>query len=79
MCGVAEAAMAGSGGFDVLLIPGGIGTWKETANPQFLAELKRLAEASRIVATVCTGSLLLARRDCSTDARRHRISEYFGL
>ena len=60
-CGIAEATMAGSGGFDVLLIPGGIGTRKEIANPQFLAELKRLAEASRIVATVCTGSLLLAR------------------
>ena len=60
-CGEAEATMANSGGFDVLLIPGGIGTRKEMANPEFLAELKRLAEASRIVATVCTGSLLLAR------------------
>jgi transcriptional regulator GlxA family with amidase domain len=59
-CGMAEATMAGSGGFDVLLIPGGIGTRKEIANTQFLAELKRLAEASQIVATVCTGSLLLA-------------------
>ena len=60
-CGVAQATMADSGGFDVLLIPGGIGTRKEMANPEFLAELKRLAEASRIVATVCTGSFLLAR------------------
>jgi transcriptional regulator GlxA family with amidase domain len=60
-CGMAEATMAGSGGFDVLLIPGGIGTRKEMANPQFLAELRRLAETSRIVATVCTGSFLLAR------------------
>jgi transcriptional regulator GlxA family with amidase domain len=60
-CGMADATMAGSGGFDVLLIPGGIGTRKEMANPQFLAELKRLAEASRMVATVCTGSFLLAR------------------
>jgi transcriptional regulator GlxA family with amidase domain len=59
--GMADATMAGSGGFDVLLIPGGIGTQKEMANPQFLAELKRLAEASQIVATVCTGSFLLAR------------------
>src|SRR5438445_6975443 len=59
--GVAEAAMAGSRGFDVLLIPGGIGTRNEMANPQFIAGLKRLAEASRIVTTVCTGSLLLAR------------------
>jgi len=60
-CGMAEATLAGSGGFDVLLIPGGIGTRKEIANAAFLTELKRLAEASRVVATVCTGSLLLAR------------------
>jgi transcriptional regulator GlxA family with amidase domain len=59
-CGMAEATMAGAGGFDVLLIPGGIGTRKEMVNSQFLAELKRLAEASRMVATVCTGSLLLS-------------------
>jgi putative intracellular protease/amidase len=60
-CSMAEATMAGSGGFDVLLIPGGIGTRKEIANPPFLAELKRLSEASRLVATVCTGSFLLAK------------------
>jgi len=68
-CGVAEAAMAGSSGFDVLLIPGGIGTRKEMANAPFLAELKRLAEASRAVATVCTGSFLLASR-CGLMRRR---------
>ena len=60
-CGMADATMASAGGFDVLLIPGGIGIRKEMANAQFLGELKRLAEASRMVATVCTGSLLLAR------------------
>ena len=41
-CGMAEATIAGSGGFDVLLIPGGIGTRKEMANSQFLADLRRL-------------------------------------
>ena len=59
--GLADATMADSNGFDVLLIPGGIGTRKQITNPQFLAEMKRLAEASRLVATVCTGSFLLAR------------------
>jgi transcriptional regulator GlxA family with amidase domain len=58
---VAEATVAGAGGFDVLLIPGGIGTRREMNNPKFLAELTRLAESSRIVATVCTGSFLLAK------------------
>ena len=59
--GVAEVTLADSGGFDILLIPGGIGTRREMTSVPFLAELKRLAEASRIVATVCTGSLLLAK------------------
>jgi putative intracellular protease/amidase len=59
--GMSEATMAGSNGFDVLLIPGGIGTRTQISNPPFMAELKRLAEASRIVSTVCTGSLLLAK------------------
>lgn len=60
-CGVADMTMADASGFDVLLVPGGIGTRKQMANPAFLAELKRQAEASRLVATVCTGSFLLAR------------------
>lgn len=59
--GMAEATIADSGGFDVLLIPGGIGTRTQMTNAPFLADLKRLAKTSRIVATVCTGSLLLAR------------------
>jgi len=59
--GMADATLADSSGFDVLLVPGGIGTRKQIANAPFLTELKRLAEASRIVATVCTGSFLLAR------------------
>ena len=59
--GLAEATLAGAGGFDVLLVPGGIGTRSQINNAPFIAELKRLAEASRLVATVCTGSLLLAK------------------
>jgi transcriptional regulator GlxA family with amidase domain len=59
--GMAETTMANASEFDVLLIPGGIGTRQQMTNMEFVAELKRLAEASRIVATVCTGSFLLAR------------------
>jgi hypothetical protein len=32
-CGMAEATMAGSGGFDVLLIPGGIGNSERNGQP----------------------------------------------
>jgi len=59
--GMADATLKDANGFDILLIPGGIGTRTQMTNAPFLAELKRLAEASRIVATVCTGSFLLAR------------------
>ena len=60
-CGVADTTLADARGFDVLLIPGGIGTRKQMVNAPFIAELTRLAEASTIVATVCTGTLLLAK------------------
>ena len=56
----ADAAMDDCGGFDILLIPGGMGTRLLLRDAAFLARLKRLAETSKIVATVCTGSLLFA-------------------
>ncbi|HNX04131.1 MAG TPA: DJ-1/PfpI family protein [Opitutales bacterium] len=58
--GMADAAMDDCGGFDILLVPGGIGTRLLMRDAGFLARLRRLAEASTIVATVCTGSMLLA-------------------
>ena len=58
---VAEAALADAGALDVLLVPGGMGTRREVSNQPFLDELRRQAEAARFVASVCTGSALLAR------------------
>jgi transcriptional regulator GlxA family with amidase domain len=58
--GHADAAMEESGGFDVLLVPGGIGTRKLRKKESFVRALKRVAEASELVTTVCTGSYLLA-------------------
>jgi len=58
---VAEAALADARGLDVLLVPGGMGTRREVANAPFLDELRRQAGSARLVASVCTGSALLAR------------------
>lgn len=77
--GMADATMTEPNGFDVLLIPGGIGTRKQITNPQFLAELKRLAEASGIVATVCTGSLLLARTGLLDGSKATTNKRVFNL
>ncbi|MCP4181003.1 MAG: DJ-1/PfpI family protein [bacterium] len=46
---------------DILLIPGGLGTRKEVNNKNLLHYIKQYAQNSSYVATVCTGSALLAK------------------
>lgn len=45
---------------DLLLVPGGAGTRPLSQDQDFLAWLRRVGEASGLVASVCTGSALLA-------------------
>lgn len=58
---LADTALAEAGSLDVLLVPGGSGTRREASNAAFLAELKRHSDRARRVASVCTGSALLAK------------------
>ncbi len=46
---------------DILLIPGGIGTRALVKDPGFLEALRLVAAEAKIVASVCTGSALLAK------------------
>ncbi len=46
---------------DVLLVPGGIGTRREVNNPVLLDWLKERSQQAELVASVCTGSALLAK------------------
>jgi putative intracellular protease/amidase len=46
---------------DVLLVPGGIGTRREVNNPVLLDWLKERSQLAELVASVCTGSALLAK------------------
>ena len=46
---------------DVLLVPGGIGTRGEVNNPVMLNWLKVRSQQAELVASVCTGSALLAQ------------------
>lgn len=50
-----------AGGPDVFLIPGGPGVRREVENKPLTDCIRGIAEASRYVLTVCTGSSLLAR------------------
>ncbi len=47
--------------YDVLLVPGGMGTRREVENAALLQWLARAAGQAEIVASVCTGSALLAK------------------
>ncbi len=46
---------------DVLLVPGGIGTRREVNNPVLLDWLNERSQQAELVASVCTGSALLAK------------------
>ena len=47
--------------YDILLVPGGRGTRREIDNPRLLGWLKAKAASAEYVASVCTGSALLAK------------------
>ena len=57
----AEYSFADAPDYDILLIPGGFGTRAAVHNPGFLAQLSAACERAPVIATVCTGSALLAR------------------
>ena len=46
---------------DVLLVPGGMGTRREVNNPVLLDWMKQRSKQAELVASVCTGSALLAK------------------
>ena len=47
--------------YDILLIPGGMGTRREVNNKALLGWLSRASERAELTTSVCTGSALLAR------------------
>jgi len=58
---LAEASLDDATPFDLLLVPGGIGTRTLVESPTFLDALARRAAGAELVMSVCTGSALLAR------------------
>jgi putative intracellular protease/amidase len=57
----ADAPCSASAAYDILLVPGGMGTRTEVENPGLLDWLRRAEPSATRVAAVCTGSALLAR------------------
>ena len=70
-----DHAFADAPPFDVLLIPGGIGTRRELANPVMLDFLRKQAEAAEWVTSVCTGSAVLHAAGLT---KGRRITTHWG-
>lgn len=64
---------------DLLLIPGGIGTFPELANERMLAFLRDRARRAQITASVCTGSALLAKAGVLDGHRATSNKQFFNL
>lgn len=54
---------------DILCVPGGFGTTAAIQDQAFLNQIRRLAELSRYVTSVCTGSLILGAAGLLTGKR----------
>ncbi len=57
----ADYALAEAPDYDILLVPGGLGTRTAVKDEPFLARLGAASQQAPVTATVCTGSALLAR------------------
>jgi transcriptional regulator GlxA family with amidase domain len=75
-CTVAEFGFTNAPPLDLLLLPGGIGTVEELANPAMLEFLSARGAQAEIVMSVCSGSALLAKAGL-LDGRRATSNKLF--
>lgn len=65
--------------FDVILVPGGFGTFVELENPAMLDYLRSACESAQWVTSVCTGSALLAKAGVLNGHRATSNKQVFAL
>jgi putative intracellular protease/amidase len=58
---VAEFGFAECPRLDLILLPGGIGTIQQLANPALIASLQERASSAEVTISVCSGSAILAK------------------
>ncbi|HEY6599058.1 MAG TPA: DJ-1/PfpI family protein [Pseudomonadales bacterium] len=64
---------------DLLLVPGGIGTFPELGNECLLSFLRDRSRRAQITASVCTGSALLAKAGILDGHRATSNKQFFAL
>ena len=76
---VSDDSFNTSPAIDVLLVPGGIGTRREVNNKVLLDWLKERSQQAELVASVCTGSALLAKAGVLDGLRATSNKQFFDL
>lgn len=76
---VAEHGFAGAPKLDLVLVPGGVGTFPQLANEAMLEFLRTRAREAELVMSVCTGSALLAKAGLLDGRRATSNKQFFDL
>jgi transcriptional regulator GlxA family with amidase domain len=64
---------------DLVLLPGGLGTFTELANEQMLAFLRRVSDSAQTTMSVCSGSALLAKAGLLDGLAATSNKQFFSL
>lgn len=64
---------------DLILVPGGFGTFPQLDNPAMLQFLRTRSEQAKTVTSVCTGSALLAKAGVLDGRRATSNKQFFAL
>lgn len=76
---VADLSFDDAPAFDILLVPGGAGTREQLENEAMAEFLRRQSESATIVASVCTGSALLAKAGVLDGRKATSNKQVFAL
>lgn len=76
---LADCAFADAPPLDILLVPGGVGTFPALEDRCLLDFLSERAASARVTASVCTGAALLAKAGLLNGHRATTNKQYFAL
>lgn len=76
---MAEYSFENAPPLDIVVVPGGVGTYTQLQNPVLLDYLRAQNQRSEITASVCTGSALLAKAGILRGHRATTNKTYFSL
>jgi transcriptional regulator GlxA family with amidase domain len=75
----AEHTFAGAPKLDLVLVPGGVGTFPQLANEAMLDFLRSRASEAEVMMSVCTGSALFAKAGLLDGRRATSNKQFFDL